>query len=128
MPVEERRRLALRQHVVATWDEEAADTLFELVAPSGHELATKQDLASLEDRLDRRFDDVDRRFDEIEHRFEGVEHRFEGLEHRFDGLEHRLTAVFERRISDAVTAQTRTLVFSQLGALVAIAALAFGLR
>ncbi len=43
-------------------------------------------------------------------------------------MEHRLIGVFERRISDAVTTQTRTLVFSQLGALVVIAALAFALR
>jgi hypothetical protein len=42
--------------------------------------------------------------------------------------EQRLSATFERRISDAVSMQTRTLVFSQLGALVVIAALAFGLR
>ena len=40
----------------------------------------------------------------------------------------RITAVFERRISEAITTQTRTLVFSQLGALVVIAAVAFGLQ
>ena len=43
-------------------------------------------------------------------------------------MEHRLGGLFERRISEAVTTQTRTLVLSQLAALVAIAALAFGLR
>jgi hypothetical protein len=50
------------------------------------------------------------------------------LDHRLEAMEHRLSATFERRISDAITSQTRVLVFSQLGALVVIAALAFGLR
>lgn len=45
-----------------------------------------------------------------------------------EASEQRLSATFERRIADAVTSQTRTLVLSQLTALVAIAALAFGLR
>lgn len=111
MPVEERRRVALHRLIAAAWGEEAADTLFELVAPSGQDLATRQDLASLERRLDARFEAMDERADA-----------------RVEKLEHRLTATFERRMADAVTAQTRTLVFSQLGALVAIAALAFGLR
>lgn len=114
MAVDERRRVALRQQVVATWGEEAADTLFELVAPSGREVATKHDIA----RLERRFDTFE----------EQLNRRFEIIDHRFESLENRLVGVFERRISDAVTTQTRTLVLSQLGALVVIAALAFGLR
>lgn len=107
MPVEERRRVALRQHVAAAWGEEAADTLFDLITPAGHELATRQDLAD---------------------GFARVGARFDALEHRLESMEHRLTAAFERRIADAVTTQTKTLVLSQLGALVVIAALAFGLR
>jgi hypothetical protein len=118
MPVEERRRLALRDHVVASWGEEAAETLFELVTPAGHELATRQHLHEFEQR-------VDARFSALEERIEG---RFAAMEERADAREHRMTAAFERRIADAVTAQTRTLVFSQLGAVVTIAALAFGLR
>jgi hypothetical protein len=47
---------------------------------------------------------------------------------RMESLEHRLSATFERRFSAAVTTQTRTLVFSQLGAVVVIAGLAFGLQ
>lgn len=74
--------------------------MFELIAPAGHELATKQDLAR----------------------------GFGRLEHRLEQLEMRIGERFERRIADAVTTQTRTLVLSQLAALVAIAALAFGLR
>ncbi|MGH3443050.1 MAG: hypothetical protein ACRDUY_13600 [Nitriliruptorales bacterium] len=114
MAVEERRRVALRQQVAATWGEEAADTLFELVTPHGHELATKDDIAKLGERMDARFAAVDA--------------RFEAMGERMESLEHRLLGAFERRIADAVTSQTRTLVFSQVAALVAIAGLAFGLR
>lgn len=143
MPIEERRRLALHQHASATWGEEVADTLMELVTPAGHELATKQDLDRFEARVDRRFERleerlgafevrVDDRLAAFEHRmddrFEGFEHRFDGFEARIRGHLHELGERFERRIADAVTTQTRTLVLSQLGALVVIAALAFGLR
>lgn len=129
MPVHERRRVALRQVVVAAWGEEAADTLFDLVAPSGHDVATAQDIGELRRWADARFASQD---EHIDARFavqdERIDARFAALDERLEGLEHRLSATFERRIADAVTAQTRTLVVSQLGAVVAIAALAFGLR
>ena len=110
----ERRRIALHRHAAETWGEEAADTLLELGAPAGDQVATRSDL----DGLGRR----------LAHRLEAIDHRFDAIDHRLEAVEHRLSATFERRISAAVTSQTRTLVFSQLGALVVIAALAFGLR
>jgi hypothetical protein len=165
MPVEERQRIALHHQIVAAWGEEAADTLFELIAPAGHELATRQDLdrgfervdgrfASLEAQIDHRFAEseqrIDHRFAEseqrIDHRFteseQRIDHRFTEFEHRIDqrfteldgrfaALDARFAALgerFERRIADAVTTQTRTLVLSQLGALIVIAGLAFGLQ
>jgi hypothetical protein len=39
-----------------------------------------------------------------------------------------MTATFECRMADAVSTQTKTLVFSQLGAVVVVAGLAFGLQ
>lgn len=122
MPVEERRRLAFRRIVAESWGEEAADTLFEMVAPAGQDPATRQDVEALRRDTRAEFDEfrrwVDARFDRLEER----------IDSRAETTEQRLTAVFERRIADAVTAQTRTLVYSQLGALVTVAALAFGLR
>lgn len=103
MPIEARRRMALHHHASATWGEKVADTLLKLITPAGHELATKADLERLSEQLDRSEARVGQRLAELGERF-------------------------ERRIADAVTAQTRTLVLSQLGAIVAIAALAFGLR
>jgi hypothetical protein len=58
MAVEERRRIALHRAAAETWGEEIADTLVELVAPSGHELATRTDIqgvlaamAAMDERL-----------------------------------------------------------------------------
>jgi hypothetical protein len=107
MPVEERRRAALRQQVTATWGEEAAETLFELMTPAGHELATRQDVAVLQQSMD---------------------HRFAVMGERLEAMEHRIVGAVERRVADSVTLQTRTLVVSQLGAVVVIAGLGFGLR
>jgi hypothetical protein len=180
MAVEEPRRIALHRAAADTWGEEVADTLVELVAPSGHELATRADIeavradiAAFERRVDERSSSRDARWDErfamrdarSDERFTAMEARWDAgltaMEARWDerltavdarwderltamdgrltamderwdirmeSLGHRLTATFERRIADAVTSQTRTLVFSQLAALVVIAGLAFGLR
>jgi hypothetical protein len=132
MTVEERRRIALHRAAAGTWGEEVADTLVELVAPSGHELATRADLQAFERRMDQRFAAMDERWaaritvmdERWAARFTAMDERWDA---RLDAVEHRLTATFERRIADAITSQTRTLVFSQLAALVVIAGLAFGL-
>ena len=150
MAVDERRRTQLHRTISGAWGEEAADTLFELVAPAGERPATERqvdrlatsterqisDLAATTERrisdlaatTERQFSDVDQRFAEVDRRFTEVDHRFDVLDQRLEGMEHRITATFERRINQTFTAQTRTLVVSQLGAVAAIAALAFGLR
>lgn len=107
MPVEERRRIALHRHATETWGEEAADTLLGISTPAGHDPATMTD---------------------IERVLEHMDVRFAAVEQRMEAMEHRLSALFERRVTDAVASQTRTLVWSQLAALVTISALAFGLR
>jgi hypothetical protein len=164
MAVEERRRIALHRAASGTWGEEVADTLVELVAPSGHELATRADLEAFEHRMDERLTVMDARWDarfaamddrltamdaRLDARFAAMDDRLAAMDARWDerltamderitamderwdikleSLGHRLTATFERGIADAITSQTRTLVLSQLAALVVIAALAFGL-
>jgi len=129
----------------------------ELVAPSGHELATRADIRGVLDAMeamDRRWEGRSAAFEEgqegrfaaFEERQEGrfaafeerQEGRFGALEQRWQArfatsaaelqaMEHRLQAGFERGIREAITSQTRTLVISQLAAIVAIAGLAFGL-
>ena len=107
MAVEERRRIALHRAAAASWGEEVADTLVDLVAPSGHELATRQGIDGGLAALD------------------AMEQR---LQAQLRGLRHERLAAFHQGIGDAVTKQTRTLVISQLAAIVVIAGLALGLR
>ena len=147
MSDDERARAALIRAAARIWGEEVAATLDEMLPPAGERPATKRDiegvlaaLDALDDRHEERLDGVDARFDRVDARFDGVDARFDRLEEwleewlgprmdeRHERVVDRVTAVFERRISDAVATQTRTLVFSQLSALVVIAALAFGLR
>ena len=118
MAVEESDRSALLRAAAQSWGEEAADTLSELLPPSRDRPATGRDI----DGVLAAMNAMDARF---EARFDAVDAQ---LDAKLESVVDRITASFERRISDAVTIQTRTLVFSQLGALVVIAALAFGLR
>lgn len=117
MAVEERRRIALHRAAAASWGEEVADTLVDLVAPSGHELATRADiqgilaaLEAMDARWDERFASAEQRWDE---RFGSAEQRWaeqsasaerrwdersasaeQRLEAGLEGLEYRLTAAF----------------------------------
>jgi hypothetical protein len=92
MAVEERRRIALHRAAAESWGEEVADTLVELVAPSGHELATRADIrgvldamAAMDERWDERIAALEARWDE---RFAALEarwdERFAALEARWD--------------------------------------------
>jgi hypothetical protein len=136
MTSDDRDRAALVRAAAESWGEEAAATLSELLPPSGDRPATKRDIDgvlaamnAMDDRYEARFAQMDAGFARMETRFARMETRFgQRLDERLDATVDRITAAFERRISDAVTTQTRTLVFSQLAALVVIAALAFGLR
>ncbi|TVR33259.1 MAG: hypothetical protein EA388_11105 [Nitriliruptor sp.] len=160
MVVEEPDRSALLRAVAQTLGQEAADTLSELLPPSGDRPATKRDIDGVLTAMNARFEGVNAQFDAVNAQFRSIDQQFDAMNAQFrtmnmrfdtmdeqfkalsaqvggygislddklDNVVDRVTASFERRISDAVTTQTRTLVFSQLGALVVIAALAFGLR
>ena len=113
MPVEDRRRAAPRRAAAASFGEEAADTLMELVTPAGQDPATRADmrgllaaLEGLDERLGVQRVAMDQRW-----------------EQRAEAMEHRLTACFERGLREAITAQTRAFPVS----VVAIAGLGFGL-
>ena len=87
------------------------------------------------DRVDGRLDRVDGRLDRVEGRLGRVEEGVTGLRgdvqtlaERIDGIVHQVSADAERRFTDLVTAQTRSLMLSLFGTVVVIAALAFGLR
>lgn len=132
MVVEEPDRSALLRAVAQTLGQEAADTLSELLPPSGDRPAMKRDIDGVLIAINARFEGTNAQFDAMNAQFKALSAQVGGYGHslddRLDNVVDRVTASFERRISDAVSNQTRTLVFAQLGALVVIAALAFGLR
>ena len=131
--------MALHRAIAEAWGQEIADTVFELFAPSGHEIATRADIEMILEAIEA----MDHRWQEqlaaSEARWQEQlaasearwQERQEASETRWstqlEAVEHRLTAAFERGLRDAITTQTRTLVFSQLGAVVVIAGLAFGI-
>ncbi len=143
MAVEEPRRIALHRAAAASWGEEVANTLMDSIAPPGHEVATRADirgvltamdamdarwderLASMDAKWEERFASMDARLAAQDEKWDA---RMEAHEERSERRFHETLAMVERRIADAVTNQTRTLVWSQLGAVVVIAGLAFGLR
>jgi hypothetical protein len=139
MPVEDRRRAALRRAAAASFGEEAADTLMELVTPAGQDPATRADmrgvlaaLDGLDERLSAQLVAMDQRWSE---RLSAMDERWSGRldalderwEQRAEAMERRLTASFERGLREAITAQTRALVVTLLVSVVAIVGLAFGL-
>ena len=96
MAVEERRRIALHRAAAESWGEEVADTLVELVAPSGHELATRADIqgvldamAAMDERWDERLAALEARWDE---RLAALEARWDA---RFVAMDERWDARFE---------------------------------
>ena len=96
MPPGEAQRLQLYEQLVKEFGDEPAMTLMESLPPvDWHELATKDDLAALEERVNARFEVVDARFDAlrvevVDARFDAL--RFEVVDARFDALRVELGA------------------------------------
>ena len=111
MAVEERRRIALHRAAAASWGEEVADTLVELVAPSGHELATRADIrgildamAAMDERWDERVATLEARWDE----------RVAALEARWDERVAALEARWDERFATGEAGSTeRFLAFER---------------
>ena len=81
MAVEERRRIALHRAAAESWGEEVADTLVELVSPSGHELATRADIQGVLEAMAAMDERWDERLAALEARWEA---RFVAMDERWD--------------------------------------------
>ncbi|MEZ5171341.1 MAG: hypothetical protein R3A49_11410 [Acidimicrobiia bacterium] len=99
MAIDEHTRHHLHEVARETWDDEAADTLMEMLPPVGWaDVATKRDLDALEERMDFRFGALEARFDArcdaLEARFGALEERtdarFAAVDHQMQGLRHEL--------------------------------------
>ena len=81
-----------------------ADTLMTYLPPEpGAQLATRSDIAVMEQRFDRleellglRFDAIDGRFQIVDQRFEQMDQRFEQVDQRFEQVDQRFEQVDQR--------------------------------
>lgn len=105
------------------------------------DVATRNDLAGLEQRMDLRFARVEGRFDAIDERFNAVNERFNAVNERFTAMDDRITAAtsdlqatFEHEMrlqsesfGQQLRSQTTTMVFGLVSVVLTMAALAFAL-
>ena len=117
MSISERDRHDLYLAVEGLIGTDQADTMMSLLPPVGWaDVATKHDLAALEDRLELRFDAVDLRFDAIDLRFDAIDRRFQAVDRRFDGLVTR--EEFHREMRD----RSQKMLFAFVGSQISLTA------
>lgn len=110
-----------------------ADTLMTYLPPEpGSQLASKTDVAVLEQRFDRleemlglRFDAIDGRFQVVDQRFEQVDQRFEQLDGRLDRMDRRFETMDDRMygLQDVIRDQLRTYTVTMIGGMTALTAI-----
>lgn len=102
------------------------------------DVATKNDLAGLEQRMDLRFarleERLEGRFDSINERFNAVNERFTAMDDRITAATSDLRATFEHEMrlqsesfGQQLRSQTTTMVFGLISVVLTMAALAFAL-
>ena len=110
MVLDERARHELFLRLEEVLGPERAATLMELLPPVGWaDVATKRDLDALEERMNLRFELVNQ---------------------RFEASEQKLMAAFRGEMltqTNAITGQMRTLLLANVGTVLSLAALAFGI-
>jgi hypothetical protein len=134
-----RSRHELQRRLEELLGEEGAHTLMEALPPhSWDELATKTDVLAVKADVEGVRADVEGvradveavkadvallrlGFDHLDAKIDRLDERWGD---RLDSSEHRLMAAFRGELNSAITAQTRTIVFSLLGSLVATGSLA----
>jgi hypothetical protein len=99
----------------------ATALVMELVPPMDWDaIATKQDLAAMEQRFEGRFTAIDGRFDVIDE-------RFVSLRAEMGQMKYELLAAFRGELVTAVTSQTRVMVLTMAGTVTALGGLALTL-
>ena len=135
MVVDERSRHELYRRLEEVLGPDAATTLIEHLPPVGWaDVATKTDLAGLEQRMDLRFARVEGRFDSIDERFNAVNERFTAMDDRITAATSDLRATFEHEMrlqsesfGQQLRSQTTTMVFGLVSVVLTMSALAFAL-
>ena len=128
MAIDERRRSELFRAASEVFGEEPAATMFELLPPAGVDVATKDDIARLETRLDGRIDGLEQRIDD---RFEAqrreMDARFDAFDARLDRLRDEVVATFRGELVAAVSGQTRAIIVAVATAMFGLSGLALSL-
>lgn len=143
MTIDERARHELFNSAERSFGHDQSETLMELLPPVGWaDVATKHDLASLEERVSVRFEMVDQRFEmldqRLDQRFEMVDQRFEMLDQRFEMLGQRFEMVDRKIDAQGIellgeldrrfNAQTRTLFLSLAGLMISLTTVLLAVR
>ena len=126
---------------------EHADTLMTYLPPEpGAQVATRSDIAVLDQRFDRleellglRFDAIDERFKLVDQRFEQIDQRFEQIDQRFEQIDQRFEQIdgrlgrMDRRfettddrmygLQDVIRDQLRTYTVTMIGGMTALTAI-----
>ena len=119
---------------------EHADTLMTYLPPEpGAQVATRSDIAVLDQRFDRleellglRFDAIDERFKLVDQRFEQIDQRFEQIDQRFEQIDGRLGRMDRRfettddrmyGLQDVIRDQLRTYTVTMIGGMTALTAI-----
>ena len=124
MVVDERSRHQLYRRLEEVLGPDAATTLIEHLPPVGWaDVATRHDLAGLEQRMELRFTRVEERFNVVDERFNTVNERFTGMEHVITAAAADLRATFEHELRSQIT----TVMFGLVSVVLTMAALAFAL-
>jgi hypothetical protein len=115
MAIDERARHELHRRLEEVLGPDEAATLMSHLPPVGWaDVATKHDLAQLEERMNMRFDMVDQ--------------RLVSMEERFDGKLDRLRADIYAAMAEQSKTFLRTTVLSIFGSVLTVASLAVGAR
>lgn len=120
MTVDEARVRSLDENARQVLGEDDGATLMEMLADT----ATTDDLAALEERLDRRFEQIDRRFEAIDRRFEAIDRRFDTVDHKFEILNHQWGARLERELRQFNMRLTAMMATFVMGGMVLAAGIA----
>jgi hypothetical protein len=109
MTIDEHTRHGIHTWMANAMGTELGDGLMSMLPPTGWaDVATKHDLAQLEERLGLRFEmmeeGLEHRFDKIDQRFQMMDQRFEQMDQRFELSEHKVLGAMDRRLTETMRA------------------------
>ena len=116
MVINEHSRHELYGKLEQVLGDQAATTLMEHLPPVGWaDVATKQDLRVLEQRMDMRFEVVEMRFGAVDGQLVAMRSDLDALEQcmdmKLENLENRMLAAFRAELMS----QTRAMIFTMVG-------------